>query len=51
MTNRLRYSLTLSSESNGRCAMSTVFFLPVTDRYMTATYAGCEPGRAAYLCP
>jgi hypothetical protein len=51
MTNRLRYSLTLSSESTGRCAISTFFFLPAIDRYMTIAHAGGEPGRTAYLCP
>jgi len=31
--------------------MSTVFFFPVIDRYMTITHAGGEPGGTAYLCP
>jgi hypothetical protein len=31
--------------------MSTVFFLPAGDRYMTPRDAGGEPGGAAHLCP
>src|SRR3954471_13974034 len=45
MTKRERLSATTSSLSTGRCAMSTVLFLPTGARYMTPRDA---PGQ---LCP
>src|SRR5215217_2838925 len=44
MTNRERNSSTDSSERVGRCAMSTVWFLPGADLYLTAPTDGAAGG-------
>src|SRR6185436_12859776 len=48
MTNRERTSATTSSLRVGRCAISTVSFLPTGDRYMTPRDAAGHDSRAAH---